>query len=306
MRRTLKLLLFFLFILQPEILFASGQPFIDMHFHAWPNGADAPPDHPKNIKGMQESLKQFDEVNLVFAATSGPQAFLEAWSKVKPKQLALGPIFPCDGGLNPNWYRYQCFDNGTVFPDIEWLEQQYISGKYKVMGELYNQYAGIPYVDPRMFPYYEMAERLGIPVLFHCHSAPPKTAYGCCPNFRLSLGNPMLIEEVLVLYPKLKVQIAHANPIAYPMILDLLFQYPQVYVDLSPFDRLYKRDKFYRLLKEFKDANLIKRVVYGSDGGKYAKAQEVYSGADFLTERDIEGIFCRNAAKFMGKKELCE
>jgi hypothetical protein len=60
------------------------------------------------------------------------------------------------------------------------------------------------------------------------------------------------------------------------------------------------------LLKEFNNAGLIRRVMYGSDGGKYTKALEVYSGAEFLTEQDIDGIFCRNAARFIGKKSLCE
>ena len=69
---------------------------------------------------------------------------------------------------------------------------------------------------------------------------------------------------------------------------------------------VYKREKFYRLLKAYKDAGLISRIMYGSDGGKYKKALQVYAEADFLKPRDLDGIFCRNAAKFMGKKALCE
>ena len=87
-------------------------------------------------------------------------------------------------GLNPTFFRYRCFEEGGDFPNIAWLEEKFARGEYGVMGELYNQYAGVPFNDPRMDPYYDTAERLGIPVAFHTHSAPPLTAHQCCPDFR--------------------------------------------------------------------------------------------------------------------------
>ena len=94
------------------------------------------------------------------------------------------------------------------------------------MGELMNQYAGIPYDDPRMQPYYEIAEKHGIPVAFHVHAGPPGIREACCPDFRLSLGDPILLEEVLVKYPDMKVQIMHANALIYPVIMDMLVSVP--------------------------------------------------------------------------------
>ena len=138
-------------------------PVIDMHFHAWPSGEDGGPDKPKNQAAMQDTLATLEEHNIVLAAASGPQAFLEAWGDVAKDRLMLGPIFPCIDGKNPTFYRTRCFNDGANFPDPIWLEEQYRSGEYQMMGELYNQYAGVPYDDPRMDPYYEMAERLGIP-----------------------------------------------------------------------------------------------------------------------------------------------
>ena len=174
------------------------------------------------------------------------------------------------------------------------------------MGEMYNQYAGIPFDDPRMDPYYALAERLGIPVAFHTHSAPPLTAAQCCPAFRLASGNPMLLENVLVKYPRLKVQIMHANPLVYPEVIDLLVQFPKVYVDISAWQMAYTRPKFHRLLREYVGAGLTGRIMFGSDGHDYAQAFAAYESAEFLNERQLEGVFCRNAARFLRRRGICD
>jgi predicted TIM-barrel fold metal-dependent hydrolase len=255
---------------------------------------------------MRTALQKLEDSNVVLAATSGPEEFLERWSIEEPDRLMLGPIFPCDGGLNPNWKRYRCFRDGGEFPDLGWLETQYQEGTYQIMGELMNQYAGVPYDDPRMAKYYELAERLGIPVAIHTHSAPPMTASNCCPKFRISLGNPILLEEVLVRYPKLKVQMMHANPLVHPLVLDMMIQYPAIYVDVSQFQRIMPREQFHRLLAAFKESRLLGRVMFGSDGDDYESALEAYRSADFLSERELEGIFCRNAARFLDRQGVCD
>jgi predicted TIM-barrel fold metal-dependent hydrolase len=108
-----------------------------------------------------------------------------------------------------------------------------------------------------------------------------------------------------VKFPKLRVYIMHANPLVYPAVLDLLVQYPKVYVDVSQFQRILIREKFHRLLKEFKDAGLLGRVMLGVDGDDYGSALEAYRSAPFLNERELRGIFCENAARFLRRPELC-
>jgi len=70
---------------------------------------------------MTRTLAALDEHNVVLAATSGPQAFLERWHREAPDRLLLGPVLPCKDGVNPNWFQYQCFANGAEFPDLAWL-----------------------------------------------------------------------------------------------------------------------------------------------------------------------------------------
>ena len=306
----LKLFCLLLALLSPGLLqgpaMAEPAPVIDMHFHAWPYGESGPPDSPENIAAMNRLLDSLRQNNVVLATTSGPEAFLSYWHAAEPERLMLGPVLPCEGGQIPNSLRYQCYEDGGDWPDLEHLRAQYESGTYQVMGEIYTQYAGLQYDDPRMFPYYELAQELGIPVAFHTHSAPPLTASQCCPNFRLSFGDPLQLEEVLIRFPKLKVQIMHANPIVYPMVIDLMAQYPKVYVELSPFQRIMSREKFHRMLYLFKEANMLSRVMFGTDGDNHGAAIEAYSSADFLTERELEGILCNNAERFLGRREVCE
>jgi uncharacterized protein len=302
----MRLFIFFLLTLFSSPLLAWEGPVIDMHFHAWPSGEDGGPAKPRNQAKMAEAMASFAEHNIVLAAASGPEEFLDAWAELNNGQFLLGPIMPCIDGKNPTFFRHDCFANGSDFPDITWLEEQFESGKYQILGELYNQYAGVPFDDPRMQPYYALAERLGIPVAFHTHSAPPLTASQCCPAFRIANGNPLLIENVLVKYPKLKVQIMHANAIVYPEVIDLLVQFPKVYVDISAWQMAYTRKKFHRLLQEYVDAGLTGRIMFGSDGHNYKKAFEAYESAGFLSKRQLEGIFCKNAERFLRKKGYCK
>ena len=285
---------------------AYDGPVIDMHFHAWPSGEDGGPEQPKNQVAMAEALAELERHNIVLAAASGPQDFLTAWSAAAPGRLMLAPIFPCIDGKNPVFFRHDCFADGGNFPDIEWLEAQYQAGTYELMCEMYNQYAGIPFDDPRMQPYYALAERLGIPVAFHTHSGPPLTARQCCPAFRIANGNPLLLENVIVKYPKLKVMIMHANPLVYPEVIDLLVMFPKVYVGVAGLQMAYTRVKFHRLLREYADAGLTGRIMFGADGHDYAKAFAAYESAEFLSDQQLEGIFCKNAERFLRKRGVCD
>ena len=84
----------------------------------------------------------------------------------------------------------------------------------------------------------------------------PNTTYTCCPKFRTRLGNPQLIEEVLVKYPKLKLQLMHMG---YPYLQEtkaILNVYPQVYTDIAAIDWLRPVADFYSYLKSFMEAGL--------------------------------------------------
>ena len=43
-----------------------------------------------------------------------------------------------------------------------------------------------------------------------------------------------------------------------------------------------------------------------SDGADYDNALEAYGSAEFLSEQELAGVFCTNAARFLRKKHLCD
>ena len=60
-------------------------------------------------------------------------------------------------------------------------------------------------------PRFALAEELDIPVCLHTGFGPPMSPYMGDPNFRMRHGNPLLLEDVLVKHPRLRIYIAQVN-----------------------------------------------------------------------------------------------
>ena len=164
---------------------------------------------------------------------------------------------------------FQIADSGRFIPALDYVDMQhnplpdtstfirYIrEKKFAVFGELGLQYEGKTLEDPEFEPYLAVCERMGIPKALHTGMSFPNTTYTCCPKFRTRLGNPQLIEEVLVKHPKLKLQLMHMG---YPYLQEtkaILNVYPQVYTDIAAIDWLRPVADFYSYLKSFMEAGL--------------------------------------------------
>jgi hypothetical protein len=297
-----------MFLLGASASTGAQQAVIDIHVHAG-NVVQAGPRHPDNLGVMHGYEEEANENNVVLFVASGAQEFVESWSEYFGSRMLAGPVFPCVNGMTANEEatdgRRSCFDTGTEFPDLAWLRRQYEDGHLQVMGELGPQYLGMPVDDPRMSPYYALAADLDIPTLIHVGGGPPLTAERCCPDFRLSVGDPMLVEEVLVQNPRLRVQIQHANVLAYPALFRLLQQFPHVFVDLTPFQTILPREGFHHMLRLYQMQGLIDRIMFGSDEMPVAASLEAYRSADFLSAEELNGILCGNAERFLGLPGTC-
>ena len=178
------------------------------------------------------------------------------------------------------------------------------AGAFTVLAEVMNQYAGIAPDDPRMEPYWALAEELDIPVGIHIGGGEPGQPYGpATPQFRARLQSALTLEEVLVRHPKLRVFVMHAG---YPLLEDLqtlLFTYPQVYVELSMAINVETRPAFYRFLRGLVEAGYADRVMFGSDQmvwpGLIDAAVRSIQEATFLTAAQRRDIFYNNAARFL-------
>jgi uncharacterized protein len=225
----------------------------------------------------------------VIGVVSGPVSKVDAWlTAAEPGRLIPG-------------LSLQLGEKGT--PSVAMLRARHTAGQLDVLGEVTNQYAGILPDDPRMEPYWALAEQRDIPVGIHIGTGPPGVIYLNSPKYRAAMHSALTLEPVLVKHPKLRVYVMHAG---YPMLDDLLallYAHPQVYVDTGVIVYTQPRPAFYRYLQGIIDAGFGKRVMFGSDQmvwpGTIERALAVIEDAPFLSADQKRDILYNNAARFL-------
>ena len=274
-------------------------PIIDVHLHAHTRESLAPP-VPNPATGqlspatadehMTQSLRIMKERNVVLGIVSGSSvAAAESWKAAAPDRILTGI------GLH----------DPSRFMKPEQLDRLFRDKRLDAFGEVAPQYAGYSPSDPGFDPYWSVAAQHAVPVGIHTGGGPPGTPYTCCPNFRLTLGDPLLLEDLLVKYPTLKVYVMHAGGFFRDNALMLMTMYPQVYVDLGALSWTpIAGDMLEPFLREAKRRRLLDRVMFGSDQMRWpeaiALAIDRVNRLDFLTVDEKQDIFYDNAATFLG------
>ena len=296
--------LLMVFALLPSIATAQSTgpyrgPIIDVHLHAHTQESLAQPVpspatgemSPKSAEEhMARSLAIMKERNVVLGIVSGSAlADVEAWEAAAPARIMKGISV----------------DDPTRFIAPQELDRLFREKRLDVFGEVAAQYAGYSPSDPAFDAYWAVAEKHCVPVGIHTGGAPPGTPYSCCPKFRLALGDPLLLEDMLVKYPKLKVYVMHAGGFFPQNALMLMTMYPHVYVDISTLTWTpIAGDLLEPFLTEAKRRRLLDRVMFGSDQMRWpeaiALAIDRVNRLSFLTVEEKEDIFYDNAAKFLG------
>lgn len=168
------------------------------------------------------------------------------------------------------------------------------------MGELGIQYAGIAVDDPRMTPFFALAEEFDVPVLIHHHGTAAPSE-----DFRITLGHPEQLEELLVQRPKLKLFIETSGFPYLEEIIALMYRYPNVYGDLSLWK--YPSGMARKYLRDLVQAGLGKRIMFASDQAQWPEVIDemidLVDSAEFLSDDQKQDIFYNNAAKFLGLSE---
>lgn len=241
---------------------------------------------------MRETIAAMERRN-VYGVLSGTPARVAAWRKAAPGRFWSGLSF----GLGGN-------------QSVGQLAELRRNGQLDVFAEVITQYEGIAPTDPRLEPYWALAEKLDLPVGIHVGTGPFGVIYIDSPGYRARLHSALTMEEVLVRHPRLRVYLMHAG---YPMIDDMLalfYAHPQVYVDTGVIVFTQPRAAFYRYLQRMVEAGYGKRIMFGSDQmvwpGVIERSVKVIEDAPFLTESQKRDILYNNAARFLrlGDEEI--
>ena len=237
------------------------RPIIDMHLHALTAGISdqgrplpryrmpGPPvddeETPTTDEGLiLGTLDQMDRHGIVKGFLSGKLDVLYQWVAYAPDRFIPSPHFSVV----------------VDTPSVELLRREYEAGRLKAMGEISSQYRGLAPTDPRLEPYFALAEELDLPVLIHSLGLA-----GPSQEFRASLGRPLLLEDVLARHPNLRLWIENAGFPFFDDMFCLMYRYPQVYADVSTITWIIPRAAFYDHLKRLLNAELGNRLMFGSD-----------------------------------------
>ena len=249
---------------------------------------------------LEQTLAVMKRRNII-GVLGGKPDLVAKWMASAPGRFIAGLDFRLDRDGGTASAATDSKDYEPLSPQA--MRELHRKGSFSVLAEVLNQYGGISPDDPRMEPYWALAEELDIPVGIHLGPGGPGEFYLGNKNYRARLQSALTMEEVLVRHPKLRVYLMHAG---YPMLDDLLallFSHPQVYVEVSMLANVEPRAGFYRYLKAIVDAGYGERIMFGSDQmvwpGIIEPAIEAIERAPFLSPRQRRDIFYNNAARFL-------
>src|SRR6476469_9584044 len=273
------------------IFVAFGQTkIIDMHIHSYEeiHFAKSAKDYYGNTGSanatthLKETFAAFAKYHIVKAVVSGSPKSVATWAA---------------SDTNNRIVRGIALDNPNDFGmDSIQFEQMVKDRKIEIFGEIGAYYSGTTLADSAWQPYLRICERYDIPVAVHTGGGDPGGTYSWAPKARLKFGDPYLIEDVLVKYPKLRIYIMHAGEDWYEHALRLMAYYPQLYTDIAvllwvePLDQRYAVE----FLKAAKHSGYLNRVMFGTDQMRWPYAIEksirFLNSLTFLSKKDKEDI----------------
>ena len=141
--------------------------------------------------------------------------------------------------------------------------------------------------DRRCYPLYAKCVELGIPVGLQVgHSAEPLPS---------DVGRPMLVDEVAIDFPDLKINLSHTGWPWTGEFISMLWRHPNVYGDISAY---FPRSLDGELVRAM-DRQLRHKVMLGSNGLDFKRCQDELEELP-LREESKRRILRENAAEFLG------
>lgn len=270
-------------------------PIIDAHQHAFkmeyePDGTPvrnpvtgSPSTATSDETLISETLAQMDRNNIVKALIGGTPEIIPSWIQAAPTRFI--PSVELRG--NP------------ITPTVQEVRELLENGTVKAIGEILTQYHALAPNDPKLDPYYALAEEYDIPAWIHVCGGGAHF-----PTFRVKYGNPILVEDVLEKYQELRLCVCHCGIPFMSEMASMLYMYPRLHADLSAYNWMMGREPFYDFLKGVLGlSGAHRRLMFGSDQMRWPEAiswaVDTIEQAPFLSEEQKRDIFYNNAKRFL-------
>ena len=238
---------------------------------------------------LEQLVAEMERLNVTAVVFGDPDS-VRAFEAAAPGRVIRGTSFASGPDVDES-------------AELRRLERLFTEGGFEVMGEIGLQYQGMSPRDLSVDQYFALAEQLDVPVAIHMGTGGSGQANVLMPNFRASMGDPLLLEDLLARHRGLRVQIMHAG---YPMIdnlLALLQANNQVYVDVAGLIWSYPIQEVNRYIERIVDAGFGDRVMFGTDQlswpGLMAYSISIIENADYLLPAQKRDILYNNAARFL-------
>ena len=244
---------------------------------------------------LRETLAAFRAHHIVAAVTAGSYENVGKWHDAARETIIPAASFFGSG--------YDA-EGRPRMRDIAELRRMVKEGRVKVFAEVTQQYRGMTPSDPILEPYFALAEELDIPVAIHMGEGPPGGPnVESYEHYRVALGNPLLLEDVLIRHPRMRIYVMHYGSPFVDEMIALMFSYPQVYVDVAQNNWGFPREHFNSQLKRLVDAGFSRRIMFGSDQMIWPQtiglALKTINDAPFLSAQQKRDILYNNAARFL-------
>ncbi|HEU5234398.1 MAG TPA: amidohydrolase family protein [Terriglobales bacterium] len=238
---------------------------------------------------IKDVVAEMERLNVTAVVFGDPKS-VQKWKDAAPGRVIPGTSF--SDPMAPS--------KRIALPE---LRKDFTQDGFKVMGEIGLQYEGLSPSDLSVDQYFALAEELDVPVAIHMGTGGSGRANITSPKFRGSMGNPLLLEDLLARHPKLRVQVMHAG---YPMIdnmLTLLQANSHVYVDVAGLIWSYPLKEVNRYIQRLVEAGFEDRVMYGTDQLQWPKLMaysiSIIQNADYLSPEQKRDILYNNAVRFL-------
>lgn len=117
-------------------------------------------------------------------------------------------------------------------------------------------YQNVDPLDRSIFPLYAKCEKLGLPILFHQGTTFPRVA-------PLKYANPLMIEEIALAFPDLKMIIAHLGHPWEDETIVVVRKQPNVYTDISAVH--YRPWRYWESMMKAVEYGIEHKILLGSD-----------------------------------------